>query len=459
MKPISHHILTLLVAMATVFLSAVAAGQFDDPSHEFDPAATKAFTEMVDAHRKMPGLTVKSKVSIVLLEDDVEGRSDELEAEFVLVPQKHGIAKLRGFTVHFGGGAIHAVHEGNDSAYFTMSDDGSPYYALLAMFMDLPYPQLAIHLGEEDIEDLLMQFHSRAPWIRPTSVKEELRPAGRGMGKEEEDAEDDEDAQDDAPRKESHRKYQVIKLTSDFETMELVIDPKTKVIESLELTVTGGAFVQPGTTMIYRQTFDNTIHEKKLGDAELALDLGEREPVEELRALLPRPQVVRDGGGRRGVAPGGLVGKPAPPLTLATLDGGAVDLDDLRGQVVVIDFWATWCIPCRRGLQLLHELHAWTIERGLPVQIMTVNSMEDDQWTPDERLSKVAEFWQGQNFSLPVAIDFTSETAEAWNVRSIPSTFVIRSDGTVHAHHVGAGPDYLEEMKAYIEEALTQFEF
>ena len=72
----------------------------------------------------------------------------------------------------------------------------------------------------------------------------------------------------------------------------------------------------------------------------------------------------------------GPLGQPAPDVTLRTLDGGTVRLAGLRGSVVVIDFWATWCVPCWEALEHTEELAAWAKSSGLPVKVFALNTME-----------------------------------------------------------------------------------
>jgi thiol-disulfide isomerase/thioredoxin len=139
------------------------------------------------------------------------------------------------------------------------------------------------------------------------------------------------------------------------------------------------------------------------------------------------------------------------------MDGGAIDLEELRGKVVVLDFWATWCPPCRKALPRLHEVARWVREEALPVEIVTINVWEvtdPAQDTPDKRLENVRAFWTRNEYSLPVAMDYTDATAMAYGVRGIPATFVLRSDLVVH----GQPRADVETLKASIREALDALE-
>ena len=153
----------------------------------------------------------------------------------------------------------------------------------------------------------------------------------------------------------------------------------------------------------------------------------------------------------------GLQGKPAPGFVLQTADGQEVDLEKLAGQVVVLDFWATWCGPCRQALPLLHNVGRWAKDEQLPVIIYTVNVWERGE-TPKEKLEAATTFWKSQRFTLPIAMDYTDATAAAYGVSGIPTTVIIRADGIVNEIHVGAGGNYEQMMKHGISEAIKAIE-
>ena len=418
--------LTLLLAGGTAF------GQSPTP----DPEAMAAFKDLVESYRQRDALNVRTTVRISAAQGEAHAEGSEVEAEVTWRRDGTGRVELRGYTVHLRDGKVHAVHEKTDHSYFSVGDDDSPYYALMNLFVDIPFPHLAIAFGEPEVDEFFcMQFHPKAPFARPTAVT-------------------------DAPNDDGVMRRR-IDLTSDFENLQVVVDPETNLIESVKLTLTGGPFVQDGTTMLYKHRFEyDTFTDEPLDDTVLAFDPGKRQRVDMLTTLLPAAEPAEvDMPAMRGG--GGLAGQPAPPLVLATSDGNAIDLEELRGQVVVLDFWATWCMPCRRALPLLHDLSRWAADEQLPVKVITVNVFERDRagdGTPDTRLKNVQKYWADSNFTLPVAMDYTDDVAAAYGVRSIPSTVVIRSDGVVHTQHSGMSPTYLQTLKADIRAALAALE-
>jgi thiol-disulfide isomerase/thioredoxin len=302
-------------------------------------------------------------------------------------------------------------------------------------FVDIPFPELAIQLGEESIDDVLMQFHPKAPWVQPTSV-----------------AVEDVDG----------KKVQRLKLSSDNEVIDIVLDPESRLIQSMELTVTGGDLVQPGSTLAYKYSYDYEIPDEPLDDAVFAFQPGDRQRVDVIASLAPKPKQEPGRGDVLGgeEAAMALIGEPAPPVVLATADGNAVDLEDFRGQVVVLDFWASWCGPCMRALPVLHEVARWSKDQQLPVKVLTINVWEirdPASDNPDARLESAKKTWEKRGFTLPIAMDYTDEVAQAYRVRGIPTTVVIRSDGTVHAIPPFS-QTYGDDLKLAIQDAIKAVE-
>lgn len=122
-------------------------------------------------------------------------------------------------------------------------------------------------------------------------------------------------------------------------------------------------------------------------------------------------------------------GAPAPPTTLQVLDGGAVDLASLRGKVVMLDFWATWCGPCRTSLPSVAR-----VAQEFPgVEFFAVNLGED--------AATARAFLKETGLDVRVALDPSNAIGLAYGVEAIPTTVLIGPDGTIQALHVGAGGD------------------
>ena len=144
--------------------------------------------------------------------------------------------------------------------------------------------------------------------------------------------------------------------------------------------------------------------------------------------------LTRDGGsGSPGQEPLGvleegspLVGQRAPDFALLDPQGEPVRLSDLRGRPVVINFWATWCEPCREEMPALQRLYA---ERDGGVAVVAVNFRE----TPDAAAAFVREL----GLTFPVALDRQGEVAARYGVRGLPSSFFVDGGGVVRAVHFG----------------------
>lgn len=137
------------------------------------------------------------------------------------------------------------------------------------------------------------------------------------------------------------------------------------------------------------------------------------------------------------------VGLTAPNFRLTDLSGRQVELNSLRGKVVIIDFWASWCGPCRYSMPRLESLHREFKDRGLVV--LAVN-IED----PDDARA----FLERNPFTFKVLSDADGRIAGAYGVEAIPTMFMIGADGRIIAHHVGVQTE--ETLRADLAKAGIQ---
>ena len=148
------------------------------------------------------------------------------------------------------------------------------------------------------------------------------------------------------------------------------------------------------------------------------------------------------------VRSGSMTGKTAPDFSLTTVDGATVHLSNEKGKVVLLDFWATWCGPCRMSLPHVQQASAndaWA-SRGLVV--WAVNNQESP--------ADVDRFLTQNNFSFTVPMDQTGAVMSAYGVSGIPTTIIVGRDGTVKDEFVGYGDASAAQIDAAIEKALSQ---
>lgn len=120
-------------------------------------------------------------------------------------------------------------------------------------------------------------------------------------------------------------------------------------------------------------------------------------------------------------------GKEAPDFSLPTLDGGADNLRNYRGRTVILNFWATWCGPCRAEMPDIQAVFAQMRDRG--VVVLAVNQGESRE--------KVAEFAREFGLTFPILLDENRSVGNQYGVRAYPTTLFIDKNGVVRQVTVG----------------------
>jgi peroxiredoxin len=143
-----------------------------------------------------------------------------------------------------------------------------------------------------------------------------------------------------------------------------------------------------------------------------------------------------------------LVGKQAPDVSLPTVDGKAIKLSDQKGKVVVVDFWATWCPPCRKSLPHVQKISADKALADKGLVVWAVNAREDKD--------VVAGFLRDNNYTFTVALDASGSSLKDYFVSGIPTTIVVGRDGTIKKVFVGFDEDSAKEIDDAVNEALAE---
>lgn len=137
--------------------------------------------------------------------------------------------------------------------------------------------------------------------------------------------------------------------------------------------------------------------------------------------------------------------QPAPDFAMEDMDGNAVKLSDFFGKPIVLNFWASWCGPCKAEMPDFEEVYK---DRGNEIQFLMVNCTGGR-----ETLETAKTFLEGSGYTFPVYFDTASEGAMAYGTYSIPMTFFINSEGNLVAYVQGmTSADVLEQGIGMITE-------
>ena len=146
------------------------------------------------------------------------------------------------------------------------------------------------------------------------------------------------------------------------------------------------------------------------------------------------------------LAASGMTGQPAPDFALKSSSGENLRLSEYRGDVVMINFWATWCGPCRQEMPLLDELYSRYQRVGF--NLLGVN-IDDDS-------SRAMDMIDELGVSFPVLFDSSKEVSRLYQVDAMPVTIIVDRDGNVRYLHQGYKPGfedtYQQQVRALIRE-------
>ncbi len=128
-----------------------------------------------------------------------------------------------------------------------------------------------------------------------------------------------------------------------------------------------------------------------------------------------------------------IINRPAPDFALRSSDGKVIRLSDLRGSVVWVNFWASWCVPCKKELPDIQKLYDEKHAAGL--EVLAVNYQED--------AATASGFFSTRSLTLPLLLDTSGSVYNAYRLQGLPDSFFVDRDGNVSGLQFG----FLTEAK------------
>ncbi|MHC4272835.1 MAG: peroxiredoxin family protein [Planctomycetota bacterium] len=389
------------VSAGCLLVGTLCACSEDSASASASASASRApqdgaqlLREMAKAYRAAPALTDEFQVEFN------PGGSKRIDMRSLAAgPGAEARLVMDGFEFTAVDGQVFVVRADRPGKYFSAPLAGTlpDTFRGLTRGNTLPFPQLALRYGQGP-EDYLPSFGMHAA--------ENLKVAGRDTVAY------------------GGRTVERLRLTGDQNaTVTALVDPETKFLERVEV-------------VIGRMNITASMSPKRLDRL---------------------PEVIRfEAKGRRRVETLGQVvvlgkGDPAPDFTLPTLGGRPVTLSEHRGSMVVLDFWATWCGWCKKGMPGLQQFQDWARAEGLAIEVVPVNIGERHP-TREAKKKAVEQYWQSQGFTMQTLMDYDNTTVRDFEIGPLPHTVVVGPDGVIHAVGVGYKPDLTDQLKQMARE-------
>ncbi|MHC4081234.1 MAG: TlpA family protein disulfide reductase [Planctomycetota bacterium] len=392
----------IVAAVAGCVLLGAIWGCADDSASAAPEAALtpdQLLQEMAKAYQSAPAFTDEIRVELKV------GRSGRTDVRNVAAGS--GAAArlvIDGFEFTAVDEQVFIVRSDRPAKYFVTPLVGNlpETYRGLTGGALLPVPQLALRFGRGP-EDYLQSFGMQAALNLKLVGRETVTREGRSL--------------------------EQLQFTGDGgATVKALVDPETMFLERVDLERVD----RNGARMIMTASMSPKRLERL--PQPISFDPEGRRVVETLQDVMVL--------GR---------GDAAPDFTLPTLDGEQVTLSDHRGSLVVVDFWATWCRPCRLGLPKLQQFDNWARQEGLAVKVIPVNVGERVRANEDKK-NLVEKYWKGQGFKMKTVMDYDNSTAMAFEIGPIPHTVVVGPDGIIRHVEVGFRPALTDELKAMTRE-------
>jgi thiol-disulfide isomerase/thioredoxin/outer membrane lipoprotein-sorting protein len=234
------------------------------------------------------------------------------------------------------------------------------------------------------------------------------------------------------------KSFQALRIKTDGQDVLALVDPQTHLLRQLAVDVKS-RLVNKGVPDV-KNAMITINYKTSQKDAAIPADAFAWTPPAD--AIEVKPGSSAGAVGNEEIM--ALIGQPAPAFSLKNEQGDTVSLESLKGKVVVLDFWATWCGPCRISLPYLDALNKDLAPKG--AKIFAVNC--------GETLEQAQSYFKSQNLTVPILLDPESNVENAYKISGIPSTIIIGKDGIVKKVFVGFGPGLENEIRAQVEAAL-----